>query len=205
MTVYGYARVSTEYQDYQAQRSAIERTYKIDVWVEDTGTGRITQPNLLSLMKTCTRQDTIIVSAFDRLGRNASHVLEMVSNFKKKGISLISIREGIDINSSAGNMVFQMMCSIAEFESCIIADRVKHGLKAAVKRGVILGAPRIDSTKKGRGDIEYAIKLREKGIPIRKIQERMHSKGIKISVGTLVAIFKTKMRDGKPVPCEASK
>ena len=141
MTTYGYLRVSTDYQDCDAQMTAIKSRYKIDKWVEDIGTGR-----------------------------NTRSVINIVEGFKELGASVISLREGLDINSPSGNMVFQMMCSIAEFESRLIADRVKSGLKAAVKRGVRLGRPMLlDDPKKAKA-IEYAKELRAKGMALRKIQ-----------------------------------
>lgn len=187
MTVFGYIRVSTDMQDYAAQRSAILRRAEIDEWVEDTGTGKVTQPNLLRLMKKAKRSDEIIVYAFDRLGRNTASVIEIVEGFKRRGTSVISIREGIDINSAAGNMVFQMMCSIAEFEATIISDRVRQGLHAARERGIRLGKPSIlESNPKAKEALEYAASLREKGMPYRRIRDRLEiEKGFSASYGVI--------------------
>lgn len=190
MTIYGYVRVSTEMQDYDAQKSAIIRSHNIEEWVQDTGSGRITQPNLERLARACTAKDMIVVSAFDRLGRNTSSVITMVKLFQRKGTSLISVREGVDLNSASGNMVFQMMCSIAEYESLVIADRVTHGLRAAKARGVILGPPRIADTEKGREAIALAKEFREKGFTIRQIQGVLKAHKLSISGGTLSKIFK---------------
>lgn len=142
MARYAYVRISTDKQDYDAQVNTIKSRYEIDYWVMDTGTGKITQPNLQKLSRAVKKGDEVIVYAFDRLGRSTSNVIAMVDMFKRRNAAVISIREGVDLNSASGNMVFQMMCSIAEFEANLISDRVKQGLKAAVQRGVKLGAPK---------------------------------------------------------------
>lgn len=190
MTVYGYVRISTEMQDHDSQKAAISRSHKIDMWVEDTGTGRITQPNLFHLSQQCNEKDTIIVSAFDRLGRNTASVISMVKFFQRKGTSLVSIREGVDLSSASGNMVFQMMCSIAEYESLVIADRVTHGLRAAKARGVILGPPRIADSENGRQAIMLAKEFRAKGFTLRQIQGALKGHKFSISSGTLSKLFR---------------
>lgn len=186
MAMYGYMRVSTDEQDHAAQRNAISSRYRIDQWIEDKGTGKITQPNLLKLMRDCKTGDTIVVYAFDRLGRNTRAVINIVEGFKALSVSVISIREGLDINSPSGNLVFQMMCSIAEFEVRLIADRVRAGLKAAQARGVKLGRRMLCDDPKKKQALEYAVKLRSSGLSFRKIKKQIYQeKAIKISIGKL--------------------
>ena len=161
--VYGYIRVSTEYQDHDSQRNLISKQYKVKKWCEDVGTGRIIQKNLSLLINKTKKGDTIIISAFDRLGRNAKEVISVVEKLKSKNVSLISINEKVDLTSSAGNLVFQMMCSVAEFEASMVSDRVKSGLDAAKKRGIQLGKPRLDKNKDYKKALNYAVKRHEKG------------------------------------------
>lgn len=173
MKLYAYIRVSTGLQDYQAQRSSIKKRFPdIDEWVEDTGSGKKTQVNLLSLIAKAQPEDHIIVYAFDRLGRNTGHVVEIVERLKKRGIRITSIREGLDINSASGNMVFQMMCSIAEFEATMISDRVRQGLQAAKERGVQLGSPSLFVKYPNMPEIvDFAKRLRAEGVPYQVIRE----------------------------------
>jgi DNA invertase Pin-like site-specific DNA recombinase len=191
MTRYAYVRVSTDKQDHDAQRFAISKRHDIDEWVVDTGTGRVTQPNLLKLCKSAKRNDEIYVYAFDRIGRSTASVISIVETLKRKGIGLISIKEGIDINSTAGNMIFQMLCSIAEFEACITSDRVKSGLEAARNRGVILGHPRLDRDPVFREMIEIAKKYRAGGLSYRVIKETMENEhGYSMSFGAVHSYLK---------------
>ena len=180
MKTYGYVRVSTEYQDHDSQKVAIEKRHKIDEWYEDRGTGKVTQPNLLKLLNKCKTTDRVIVYAFDRIGRNTRQVLDVMSLFKSKGISVLSMREGFDINSAQGNMLFQIMCSVAEFELSVVSDRVKAGLEAARKRGKVLGAPLVKEEI-----IKEARILRAKGLSLKKVKKELDARNIKISSGSL--------------------
>jgi putative DNA-invertase from lambdoid prophage Rac len=197
MTRYAYLRVSTDMQDHQAQRLAIKRRHEIDQWVQDVGSGRITQPNLNRLLRNVKRGDEVYVYAFDRLGRSTASVIGIVESFKRKGISLVSVKEGIDINSPAGNMIFQMLCSIAEFEASLISDRVKAGLDAARERGVKLGAPtKVDRNPNFKHMMELAKQYRDQGLSYREITYVLKEKHkYKISYGSLYKYLPLKTDD----------
>lgn len=194
---YGYVRVSTDMQDYHAQKTGILRRHEIDAWREDTGTGRRTQPNLLRLIEEAKAGDEVVVYAFDRLGRATQQVIGIVSEFRRRNVGVISIREGIDLNSPAGNMVFQMMCSIAEFESAIIADRIKSGMVAAKERGQRLGRTSLMNNPDTAIAIEKARALRGLGYSLREISEQLYDDGIMISYGAIVKYTKDQPKGGK--------
>lgn len=180
MTNYAYIRVSTEMQDFDAQKSAIERKYKVDRWMSDVGTGKVTQPNLLRLCEMVKKDDVVIIYAFDRLGRSTGRVMEIADRFKARGAGLISLREGVDINSPSGNMLFQVLCSIAEFEATLISNRVRSGLQAAALRGVKLGRPKLKES-----DIGNARLYRAQGMSYQRIVRQLQKDGIKVSYGSL--------------------
>lgn len=188
MARYAYMRVSTGVQDHHAQRHVLKKYFKkYDEWYEDTGTGRKTQPDLKLLLARVKKGDEIVISAFDRLGRNTKEVIAIVDKLKKKGVFLTSIKEKVDLTSAAGNMIFQTMCMVAEFESSHISERIKCGLEAAKERGVTLGARKIIETKEGKKAISYSRKLREKGYTLREIKQKVKdAKDFNISLGSLI-------------------
>ncbi|WP_370090837.1 recombinase family protein [Buttiauxella sp. 3AFRM03] len=57
-----------------------------------------------------------MVVAIDRLGRNAIDVLSTEETIKAKGVKLISLREGFDLSTPAGQMMLHMMAGFAEME-----------------------------------------------------------------------------------------
>jgi DNA invertase Pin-like site-specific DNA recombinase len=57
------------------------------------------------------------------------------------GIDFVSVTEAIDTSLPAGELVFQMIGAVAQFERSLIAERVKSGLANARAKGMVLGRP----------------------------------------------------------------
>ena len=79
--------------------------------------------------------DTVIVTSLDRLGRSLTDLVQIMNEFKDKGVIFKSLRESIDVSSAVGKMQFQMFAIFAEFERELIRERTKAGLMAARARG----------------------------------------------------------------------
>ena len=84
---------------------------------------------------------TVVVWSLSRLGRSLKNLLAIVEEFESCGVVLVSIKEGWDLSTSTGKMIFQVMGALAEWEREQIRERVKSGLKAARARGSRLGRP----------------------------------------------------------------
>jgi DNA invertase Pin-like site-specific DNA recombinase len=85
----------------------------------------------------------LLVWRLDRLGRSLAHLLRLLEDFRAQGVELVSYSEGIDLTTSAGKLLYQLLAAFGEFERNVIAERVASGLRAAKARGVRLGRPRI--------------------------------------------------------------
>jgi DNA invertase Pin-like site-specific DNA recombinase len=59
------------------------------------------------------------------------------------GIDFVSVTEAVDTSLPAGELVFQMIGAVAQFERSLIAERVKAGLANARAKGKVLGRPPI--------------------------------------------------------------
>ena len=148
MRIFVYMRVSTDKQDCQSQKHAIEnylRSYPdaVVTWFEDTGTGtnskRKSLQELLSRLHEC---DTLVVYKLDRMFRSTQHMMNLLSTLEKNKVTFVSVKDSIDLSTPAGRLVFQMLSAIAEFEAAVIRERVKDGLRAAKLRGQKLGKAR---------------------------------------------------------------
>jgi len=146
----GYMRVSTEDQTTSLQKDALIN-YGIDVRniYEDKISGstdkRIGLENALEFLQ---KGDTLVVWKLDRLGRSLAHLIEIISSLKDKGVSFVSITEGMDTTTASGELFFHIFGALAQFERSLITQRVKAGLDSAKKRGRIGGRPRaIDDEK----------------------------------------------------------
>jgi len=66
-----------------------------------------------------------------------------LAEFEALGIAFVSFRDNLDLTTPAGRLMFQIIGAMAEFESALIQERVRAGLRNAKAKGVRLGRPRI--------------------------------------------------------------
>jgi DNA invertase Pin-like site-specific DNA recombinase len=143
MTVYGYARVSTEGQDLEPQIAALRAAGCTEIVEEKaSGTDRA-RPELAQLLARLRRGDTLVVVRIDRLARSLAHLLEVLERLRGEGAHFRSLSDPIDTASPTGRLVIQVIGAIAEFERNLIAERTKAGLAVAKARGKTLGNPRL--------------------------------------------------------------
>lgn len=60
------------------------------------------RPGLAALMEYVREGDTVVVWKLDRLGRNTLHILGTVKALTDRGITLVSVSDGIDSVHSRG-------------------------------------------------------------------------------------------------------
>lgn len=99
--------------------------------------------------------DSIMVWRLDRLGRSLKHLLQLVEEFKKKGVKFISLTEGFDTTTSHGELFFSIAGAFAQFERRLIQERVNAGLERAKAEGKKLGRPKGSKDKKVRTKSGY--------------------------------------------------
>lgn len=145
-----YARVSTQDQSTDMQKTELmafaqARGYDILDVYEDTKTGTNTnRPALKKLRQDAFHRkfDVVLVYKFDRVARSLKDILNLFTEFEEYGVKVISVKDNIDMTTSAGKLMFSMVAAFAEFEASIIRERVISGLKNAKARGQQLGRPR---------------------------------------------------------------
>ena len=89
------------------------------------------------------------------MGRSLKDLIQIAELLKERSIGLKSLQEGIDTNSTTGQLMFHLFGALAEFEKNLINERSKAGLNAARDRGRLGGRP----TALDRGQQELAVKL----------------------------------------------
>jgi DNA invertase Pin-like site-specific DNA recombinase len=138
----GYARVSTDEQNLDLQRNALEGAGCARIF-EDHGVsgGATHRPGLSEALSAMSDGDVLVVWKLDRLGRSLSHLVSLLDDLGKRGVGFASITESIDTTTAGGRLVFHMMAALSEFERSIIVERTKAGMSAAKRRGRRLGRP----------------------------------------------------------------
>ena len=113
--IYGYARVSTNHQDTELQRLALEAA-GCDHIVEEHASGRKSnRPVLKRLIAAMQAGDELVVWKLDRIGRNVLHALLMFQHN------------------------FRNILSAAQYESDLNSERTLAGLAVARAKGRVGG------------------------------------------------------------------
>lgn len=145
--ILGYARVSTSDQDLQGQRTRLQQAGAARIFEDVISGKRFDRPGLTALLDHLLPGDTVAVVRLDRLGRSLHELLDLVKTIKERGGALLSLEEKLDTSSAAGELVFHVFGSIAQFERRLIAERTRDGIAAARARGKHPGRPALDPDK----------------------------------------------------------
>lgn len=131
----GYARVSTQDQNLEMQLDALNKAGCEQIFQEKASGIKSERPELLAMQQILRKGDVIYIYKLDRLGRSLKHLLELTSDFEKKGVGLVSLNDHIDTTTAQGRLIFNIFASLSEFERDLIRERTKSGLEAARARG----------------------------------------------------------------------
>src|SRR5215213_8415419 len=138
----GYARVSTDDQNLDLQRDALEKAGCERIFTDRVTGTKAERKGLTEALSHLRSGDTLIVWRLDRLGRSLRHLIDTVTDLQERGIGFKSLQESIDTTTSGGKLVFHIFGALAEFEREIIRERTQAGLTAARSRGKTGGRPK---------------------------------------------------------------
>ena len=136
--IYGYARVSTKEQNLGRQEDYFQG--KVGKLFEEKLSGKDKdRPALRQMLDSLQPGDEVVVLELSRLGRSMKDLIDIVSEIKEKGATFRSVKEGIDLSSPYGELIFHLMGAFADFERKQMLDRQKDGIASAKARGKTWG------------------------------------------------------------------
>ncbi|ERT12239.1 recombinase family protein [Photorhabdus temperata] len=141
MALLGYARVSTSHQKLTIQISELKAAgVREDRIFTDMISGATDErKGLQRLLTRAEKDDIIICTKMDRLGRNTSDMIHIVDACYKKGIAIRFLENGLSTEGSMGKMMIQILAAVAEAERERILERTNDGRVAAMESGVKFG------------------------------------------------------------------
>jgi len=156
----GYARVSTEEQNFTLQTNALQEAGCARIFQDQMTGSRMDRPGLQEALSHLRKEDTLVVWKLDRLGRGVKGLVDLVAELEKKGVHFQSLTDQIDTSTPAGRFFFHVMASLAQMERELIVERTRSGLEAARRQGKVGGRKRLMTASK----IDSAKKLLQSGI-----------------------------------------
>ena len=157
----GLARVSTDAQDAQLQRDALEAAGCAKGYEEKVSTRKVAadRPGLAAVLDYLRSGDTLVVWKLDRLGRSVKEVLTIADDLIERGISLKIVTgtlSGTYQPHGEGKFLFTILAAFGELERDINHERTMAGLEAARAQGrrggrpVVMDADKIAAAKARR-------------------------------------------------------
>jgi DNA invertase Pin-like site-specific DNA recombinase len=141
MTIYGYARVSTDGQSLVSQESELKAAGCAKVFAEKVSGARGDRAELAKALKRLEGGDTLVVTRLDR-ARSTRDLLNILHRLSQNDVSFRSLHDvWADTTSAHGRLMLTVLGGLAEFERELILVRTNDGRKRAVARGVRFGRP----------------------------------------------------------------
>ena len=193
MRVLGYARVSTEEQadsgvSLRAQRDAIRaeaarRGWQLARVHSDAASGKSMtgRPGLEAALGAMERgnAETLIVAKLDRLSRSIVDFGTLMERARKQRWALVALDLGVDTTTPSGELVANVMASVAQWERRAIGQRTKDALAVKKAEGVRLGRP-----PSLPGEIRRRIvEMRRQGMTLQAIADQLNSQGVPTAQG----------------------
>jgi DNA invertase Pin-like site-specific DNA recombinase len=142
MTIYGYARCSTNGQDLTLQQEALRAAGCTKIYSEKMSGARSDRPQLTRLLNALDLGDIVIVTRLDRLARSSLDLLHTVDAITKAGAQFRSLADTwCDTTTPHGKLILTVLAGLAEFERSLIMARTQAGIARAKELGVTFGRP----------------------------------------------------------------
>jgi len=148
--IYAYIRVSTDQQNIENQRYEIlkfasEKKIHVEQWLDETisGTKKVEDRKLGSLLKKMQEGDVLIISELSRLGRSLMEVMSILHNCMEKNIKVFTTKERYELGNNINSKVLAFAFGLsAEIERNMISQRTKEALARKKSEGKTLGRPK---------------------------------------------------------------
>jgi DNA invertase Pin-like site-specific DNA recombinase len=166
MTVYGYARVSTEGQTLDAQLAQLSAAGCTKIFREKISGARADRAQLARLLSSLEKDDVVIVTRLDRLARSTRDLLNVLAAINEKKAGFRSLGDNwADTTTAHGRLMLTVLGGLAQFERELIRARTGEGGERAKARGVRLGRkPKLTSHQR-----REALVRRAAGEPLAEI------------------------------------
>ena len=170
-----YARVSTT-NDQSCERQLVELRQVaenhnwtvVGEYVDEGISGaKRNRPALDRMLKDALLRkfDVVATLELSRLGRSVKNMCEIADLLKQKNINLFVKNQNIDTSTIVGELFFNIINSIAQYERDLTAERIISGLENAKRKGVILGRKtNLNSYKR-----KLILDMKSKNIGLKKI------------------------------------
>jgi DNA invertase Pin-like site-specific DNA recombinase len=140
---YGYARVSSNTQDYTTQVDTLKAAGCGRIFNEKaSGKSTNGRREFEELMRALLPGDVVTVTKLDRLARSSRDLHNILHDLAQRECGFVSLGEAwCDTTTDVGRLMMTIMGGIAEFERGLIRKRCEEGIAKAKTKGTKFGRP----------------------------------------------------------------
>lgn len=136
----GYARVSTLDQDLEIQQQRLlEEGCQIVRCEKVSGASRDGRIELTTVIEFLRRDDELIVTRLDRLGRDTRDVLNIVHECEQRGAFVTVLEPHVSTKGEMGKVILTVLGMVAQMERRFLRERQRDGIERAKAAGVYKG------------------------------------------------------------------
>ena len=139
MAIVGYARVSSIGQSLDVQLDKLNAFGCDEIFKEKRSGITADRPELKECRKYLRNGDCLVITKLDRLARSTFHLTQIAEELREKGAELVVLDQNIDTSTPTGKLLFNVLASIAEFETSIRSERQMEGIAKAREKGIRFG------------------------------------------------------------------
>jgi DNA invertase Pin-like site-specific DNA recombinase len=198
LRVVAYARVSTREQgrkgvSLDAQRHAIETEAQHRGWsvvrhLEDVASGKSTngRPGLEEAVAIIEggEADALVATKLDRISRSVVDFGGLVERSRRKNWGLVVLDTDVDTTRANGELIANVVISIAQWERRIIGERTREALEEKRRSGTKLGRPEGSGFESISAQVVRRLRrMRARGMTFVAIANRLDADGVPTARG----------------------
>ncbi len=188
----GYARVSTRIQaedgvSIQAQTHAIEQEAArrqagpVLMYVDGGYSGgNLRRPEMQRLLSEVGAGDVVISTKLDRVSRSLADFAGLMERSVREGWALIILDLGLDMTTTNGRLVANILAAVAQAEREMASDRIRDGMAEIKRSGYRLGRRRSDAVD---AVLEQVVRERNEGKTLQQIADGLNARGLPTAQG----------------------
>ena len=168
----GYARTSTTDQHAGFEAQLVElKAYGCERMYQEQVSAVASRQELERAIDMLREGDKLVVTKLDRLARNVMHMGELLQQIEAKGAGLVILylgSETVDTSTATGQLILNMMVSVAQFEREMMKERQLEGIKRAQAEGKYKG--RVPTAMKQADKVKALV---DAGVTRVQVQEQL--------------------------------
>ena len=148
MKLIAYCRVSTTMQNSLDAQASSSRKYcelmdyeLVGIKTDQLSGKDLASPGLMEALNECQagNADGIIVTHLDRLSRSLKDWQQLVEDYFKRGVTLVSIAQQIDTATANGEMFLNIVMTFAQWQRQRTSELTKEGKDHRLEQGFVNG------------------------------------------------------------------